>query len=537
MKLIDLLLIEVGGLEKQVRRTFEWQRDGQFVNDITDVVERTGGNFSIDSFVGVSADALTLSTDTEDIYIPGIDSDGGMGERRFRFFLQIELEPMTTFNRKRTRAIVQGYTNHADLSHGNNIDPKMWMYLNNVTTVQDFQDGARGTVTRIIDTSQTILADLRRSVRGEEDKLIRPSDIFARIENREDLLGDDILDDSIDTRSSFYSGIQLNDRRTNGAGNYLHKLITSDLEAKANLNTRDTGIIDDNRDTLAYETAGGSMQTTRSNRFLRALADTDRNFKFNNRFAFKDIASFCDMGMRELDDKTTVALNDDFSEFESDVWTGASAEVKAAASICHIIPIVMLDCFIDTISFTISNQQSRGSDSNIIIEDMTSMLGKGLQNRDLIRGFETRIKREVFNPISNHGHQVVDVSIDAEVCGITIIEITIDGDYGRYVFTSFADSMLAPIVTNNVTKTDSLADGYMEVRKCVDNTVRDMFDTKSTISLSTDVNAARRSTSTRTSRSGRNERSRAERPRSNMSLLDDDILGSNKFTKLSLEDI
>ena len=522
MNFLNLKLIEVGGLEDQSRRVFEWQRSGNFVNDIVDVVERTNGRLTLDSFVGIASEALTISTDVEDVYVPGIGKGRDWEERRFRFFLEMELEPMTRYNKKRTRALIQGYTDHSDLSHGEKVDPRMKMYINNVTTVQDFDNGARGTVTRVVDVSQTLLGDMSKG----EDFLLRPSDVFARIENKEDAIADEMeLDSVVDTRSSFHTGTQLNDRRSNSSSNYLHKLVSSDLDAAANIDTRDMGIINDTRDTLAYETSGGNIQTVRSNKFLRALADNNRNFKFSNYFTYQDLAEFAG-GMRGLDRDTDIVLPDGFGEFESERWDGASAEVKAAAQVCHLIPIIMIDCFMDTISFTIDNTDCRGDQSDMIIEDMTSMLGANVQGREHIRAFETRIKREVFAQISNNGHMCVDIEVDSEMCGVTIINISIDGDStDRYVFPSFADGLLSPVVTNDIDNADDMAEGYIEVRKHVDEVVGRQRD----ISLSTDVSGAVRDRDRRSNRS--------ERSRSNHALLDDDILGGGNFKLSHLDDL
>ena len=522
MNFIGLKLIEVGGLEKQSRRVFEWQRSGNFVNDIVDVVERTGGRLSIDSFVGIASDALTISSDAEEVYVPGIGTGRDWEERRFRFFLEMELEPLTRYNKKRTRALIQGYTDHADLSHRDTVDPKMKMYINNVTTVQDFSDGARGTVTRVVDVSQTLLGDMSRG----EDFLLRPSDVFARIENKEDAIADEMeLDCMVDTRSSFHTGTQLNDRRSNASSNYLHKLVSSDLDAAANIDTRDMGIIQDNRDTLAYETAGGNIQTIRTNKFLRALSDSNRNFKFANNFHYADLADFS-TGLRELDHLTDIIIPDGYGEFESQSWDGATAEVKAAAQICHLIPIIMIDCFMDSITFEVDNTDCRGDSADLIIEDFTSMLGENVRNREHLRAFETRVKREVFDQISNNGHMSVDMSVDSEMCGITIIEISIDGDsFERYVFPSFADGLLSPVVTNDAENAEDMAEGYIEVRKHVDEVVGRQRD----ISLSTDVGSAVRERDRRTPRS--------ERRRSNDALLDDDILGNGSFKLANLDEL
>ncbi len=522
MNFISLKLIEVGGLEKQSRRVFEWQRSGSFVNDIVDVVERSNGRLSIDSFVGVASEALSISSDVEEVYVPGIGSGRDWEERRFRFFLEMEIEPMTRYNSKRTRALIQGYTDHSELSHRDTVDPNMKMYINNVTTVQDIDNGARGITTRVIDVSQTLLGDMTRG----EDFLLRPSDVFARIENKEDAIGDEMeLDVMVDTRSSFHSGTQLNDRRSNASSTYLHKLVTADLDAAANIDTRDTGIIQDNRDTLAFETAGGNIQTVRSNKFLRALADRDRNFKFSNRFSYSDLAEFAG-GNRMLDRNTEVIIPDGFGEFESEGWGGATAEVKAAAQVCHLIPIIMIDCFMDSVDFTISNKNSRGDDSELAIADLTSMLGENVRDRNLVRAFETRVKREVFSQITNNGHMCVTMDVTSEMCGITIIEISIDGDpYERYVFPSFADGLLSPVVTNDGENAEDMADGYMEVRREVDAVLGRQRD----ISLSTDVHSAVRERDRRSSRS--------ERRRSNDSLLDDDILGGGNFKLSNLDDL
>ncbi len=519
MRLNRLACIEVGGLEKQIRKPFRWENDGDFIEDVIDAVERSCGNIGRDTFVGVGADSLTFGSGYEDVNIQGIGND--WDEKRFRFVMDVELTAMSKYSKVGTRAIVQGYTEHADATHRGRLDPKMRMYINNICTVQDIQDGARGTTTRVIDISQTLLGDIQA---GNVEILIRPSDIFSTIDCIEDSLDED-MSEMVDTRSTFHRGVQLSKRSTSMASNYLKDLVEADLSASDNLVSHDPNLINDTRDSLAREVAGGSIQSYRSNAFLKALQSNNRNFKGNNWFTIRDVADLLDVTVNHIDDMIDVYQPD--IDLESDVWTGGSAEVKASFEICHSIPIIMADCYIDSIELTSDNLDSRNGEPCTGIQDLTSMLGENVRDRRHINKFIDRFNREVFRRISNNGQQLVDLEISSEICGLTTIKISIDDEHSyRYVFASFADGMLSPNVTNDSEVSLDLANGYIDLRREIDEVVQ---RTQPEISLSTDVRGAKRNRD-------RGSRGRVDRPRNNLSLLDDDLLGG-KFELKGMDEL
>lgn len=507
MRVLKLTLIEVKSLQEQGRRSFEWQPDGNFVNDVTEIVLSNKLRPSMDSFLPISSEALSISSSVDDVTVPGILND--WDEARFRFILEVEIEAISRHTSRGIRAIVRGYTDHADLTHNDLVDPDTKMYINSVVTVQDINNGPRGMLTRTIDSSQTVLADFR-----DNSFMIRPSDVFARIENERELSSEDIdLDELVDTRSSFHGGVMINKRQHNTSSNYIHTLVTSDIEAKRNLDTRATSLIDDNLDTLAYETAGGTANTYRSNRFLRALAD-DKNIDYRrkNYFTYADLEEFNDDGAAALDHVTVVYHPEDYGIYESESLFGASAEVKSAAQICHAIPAIMDDCNFDTIVFEMTNESPRRRGTHFALIDCTSTLGEHYQPTSEIHAFETRFKREVFELITNHDHMAVTIEVDAEIAGVIMVTINIDGpDVVKFTFAAFADALISPNVSNNSRSADGLANGYLSIRQ----NIQEVMDRHQKIDLSTDILSASRS---------RHGRESVSKPRSNQSLLDDSIL-------------
>jgi len=231
--------------------------------------------------------------------------------------------------------------------------------------------------------------------------------------------------------------------------------------------------------------------------------------------------------MKILDELTKVYLmKSNNCSYESESWTGASAETLASYQVCHAIPVIMLDCLMDSITFEVSNVRGIGGRPEFMITDFTSYVGENISDHGILRAFETRIIHEVFKLISNDNYMTVDLQVEADIGGVTVVNIAIDADpVTRYVFPTFADALTSPIVTSDKERGNELAEGYLEIRKTVD----EIIDRNSVIDTTTSLTDLRRSNT---------QRSRQpSAPRGLHSLLDDDVLNNGNFKLKGLDEL
>lgn len=515
MRFLSGKFFEIGDLPEQARNAFGWNVDGGLLNDIGDILDRNDGHINRSSFASVASDALTLRSDSETVYIPGINSRSDWRDRRFYFTVEVEIESPSRYDPSSVIASVEGYTDRTDLSYGDHLDPHMRMYINSVTTIKVEDNGARGINKYVIDSSQTLLGDLRRG----SETLIRPSDIFVTLDTINDPLVDtDDLDDVIDSRNTFTLGGQLNQRTNNSSAGFLESLINADISAADDLLTRD-GQYSDTRDTIASETAGGASCSYRANRFLRAMLESDIAVSSSNFFTFRDLADFCNDNVDSIDRACEIQSLTSFIDTESEDLHSGTPDAMAAKEVCHMIPLLMWECRINSVELVADNRRSYDRSADMAISNLTSMLGVRDHPRALINSFHNRFKSEIFNKISNRGYNTVKIEVESYMGGLTIVKIWFESEsMYRYVFTGFADALLAPIVTSRSEVSLDLAEGYNDIRKTIDDVTGRR---SSTIDISTSVSDARRDRDS--DRSGRRRDERSGRSRSLDHLIDGEL--------------
>lgn len=466
----DITLIEVGDMEEQFRKPYNVSADGEILKTIESLIVENGGSISNDLFISAASSAFRLSSESEEVGIAGQRGQRAWRERRYRFIANVTLENYTRERHVASRAIVIGYTDRVDLSHNNTVADDLRLYVNTVAVVRDIQVNDNGRIrvkSKLVSSQQTLLGDLDLN-RGNVDYLMRPFDIFNTIDTHKEVGRDG---DHIDLRSTFQYGVVLNGRHANDSNRYLSSVVQADRQGLTNVETYSNDIMEQSRDTEAADI----VRPTRlqSNLFLKAIASRS-DYAENNYFEYQDLAELTEgRSLKALDAVTRIApmVRNTFS-YESEQWYGASPETMAAIQICHAVPIIMLDCLFSYVDLTISNTHDRSNRTEILVHDMSSYIGDSFDDRRILEAFEGRIEREVFNPISSNGYFDVSLDITSEVGGLTRIMMSIDGGPETpYVFPTFADAMLTPMITRDKSVLDDNAEGYVKLRRIVDDTV------------------------------------------------------------------
>lgn len=465
MYIQKLMMVEVANLEEVYRRPFELTVDGDIIRLLEDAISRDAGQFRPQLVLDAVGRGLTLSSDREKVSLGA----GKFSDSRFRFILEVVVDQVDG-TMPGSRLIVCGYTDRVDMSHNDRMAPDMRFYVNNVVGIRDIPRVVRGRKyidSQVVDNFQILLGEYNspsNTRRGQNEYLMRPRDVFRTIEKHTSM--GDLEDDSpiIDTRTMFCSGVETNRGRNNQRARYLSTLMEADRAGKSEQAVYGDDLFEATRDSAASDVV--SEPRIIRNPFLQILSQRSA-FQDEGCFEYRDMVEFTHLrSMTDLDKLTQFSLiRDNQFNFESERWNDNSAEVITVATFCQEIPALMVDCLFSYLNFKVSNLSLIDGQPEFEYIEWGNFVE--LHNNDrMMEAFKNRFIREIFNLVTNDDQLVIDLEIEAEVGGMTAIEVSFDGGrFERYTFPSFCDGIVAPVVTDDANKLENIARKYGSIRK------------------------------------------------------------------------
>ena len=478
MYLSKVQLFEIDAITEQHRRnhTLNSKRHREMTDYIETNLAESGGHLRANTLREAVSMGLTLSSETDRIGIKG-----GWRARRFRFVLELVIEEPAEQS-PGSRMMVTGWTDRFSVSKEKEIDDDTEMYVNHIVVVRDFlrrdRRGNEYLESKVFDNYQMLLGEYYNSrdrSSGNNEYLMRPAEVFAMIDRIEDI-GWDADEEVTDTRTMFNTGIRSNNASNNQRMHFLKSLMDHDISGRGEFNvygqgSRDRGAYT-SRDIAAYDSARNNEVTWKRNMFFHALVNRNGDFVGSRRFTYGDLVEFTEgNSMRCLDDITDYTEMNDSRADESRRLNGLSRELISAFTICYEIPTIMADSYIAAIEFTIDGTQRDSRNRRpelLIVPGSDKYLMSGDFGTDLIDAFESRFVREVFDVISEDGEIPIYMDVSCEIGGLTVIEMEFDGGaMERHVFTTFASSMAAPVISRNEKSALTLAKNYVQLRRDV----------------------------------------------------------------------
>jgi hypothetical protein len=453
--IVRMILIDTGTYNDQFRRSYNTDMTRSSIDTI---VERMQGqpHFTAAALGGVAGSFLQPS--------PTWESKVGFGEDwdrpRCRFVMEVEY----TFNGgTRVREFVTGGTSHVGVvqsmgtanRHGA-LDPEMKFKINNIVRVREsmIRTPVGNQINRVVnDASHLISNNNWNGVFNttQHETRLRPADTFAIMSRSHLDLGGEVFD----TRSSSQRTPVKSDRMNGNPAAYLTKMLTGYRDAVAN-NQRE--------DMMASELLGKARamveeQSVNRDKFLTALRAVQQGAMVSDTFTWRDLVNL----QPTVEHVTEVRLLAPAARMNAHrtgqtKTLGGSDNVDVAqAIISQSVPAIMLNYGITVLSFHATNKVP-GSRHVVAISNMQS-----LANDDLSRYAET-IKNElinfVLNDISYNGDMAYEMHVNMDVLGQTTISISLDNDYGEYAIPSFLDSLMAPVVTSDSTRSATIANDF-----------------------------------------------------------------------------
>lgn len=385
----------------------------------------------------------------------------GWSTKRLRFVLIVRtLDGVGTT----VRHIVQGYTDHGDISMSGLIDPRMVMVVNSIVSLyvntHNTPYGPR--TAENFKTAFNIPYLLNNGDGGYYNNLttMRPVDIFNTDGLVNYMPNNFSLAKSINVPETI-SGTITSNVNNNVPTRYLSKLIDSYHHAQ--LNTE--GALNDGTSLNVLAAKAGREQSLMENHFLRFLhnrmsGEIGYSTTINN-FTYADLIN----AIPTISNVETFINNQHNlgSASNSEYWSAANLETKAAYLIATATPSIATNCLLRTFSFIAYNNDINNPGDQVIMSSVTNTLVSGDVSLQISR-FIDNFKNEICPQLSNGGYTGYYINVEIDTFKDVVVDVSLNnGPLARYVLPSFCDGILSPVISDNANNRFNMNSGFIAI--------------------------------------------------------------------------
>lgn len=446
-----LIMQETGTYNSQFRRPFESHLTGDVQNQIEQQC-RGSGHITAQALTGLAGGFIKPCASPESpIMIPN-----GWNSRRYRFFMEVE-----SVGHMGTVLIqyVTGYTDKADASFNNNIDPRTMFYINNVTItrVQRRSTPIGMQNTQVVIDSSHLLHNPHYG--GVYDSAanhlytMRPQDVFDNmtVTDLQGAIG----------RQGDIGSFDMHDMRTILNANGIK---ATRKHASAPMFV--AGILDSYRATKNADVAGishlelctqaaGHVESARimEDPFVKMLSSSKG---VGGMFMYSELLRIDPtIDSRKIFAPLAPAQRATLHEAgQTSHWSGSDYETQFATILSQSVPGYMLDYGIQDVTFSSTNEGAMGIVT--LFENYNSLM-QGVNLTESLDGFKAMLNSVLFRDLSYNNQVSYMVRMRCSLTGDIRIELRINGGpVTPFTTPCFADHLITPMVTGDKNKFDVL---------------------------------------------------------------------------------
>lgn len=459
MKILKMILLEMGTFDEQFQRPFQAHVDGTTMSALQEATYY-GQNLTPAALGAVAADVMRVSATTTG----AVNIANGFDQGRLCFMMEVEF-PGTA-----GMVVVEwllGYTDHVGVKQafGTNqlvFDQNMRLYFNNVMRgrrVAAANAFGRGTHTNINGTYQLINHDFRPSLHNlqHQPRLMRPQDVFYSMSMAETrgMLGDEVQD----VRSTHGpERVQVSHRRNTVPGQYLSAMLET-WRDQTTLDEVDSGSLNSQ---MGASVAEPTIARIRSLQELSLASE----LRAGGSMSWGELCRADDSNM--LEDRVMVVLAQSqkhratLSQRGSmEGWHGNGTQTLVANQIVQAVPGVMLSLMLTELDFSVTNQTLNG-EWDVVFQNVQSFNdGDKIQQ---VQAFRAKLVNELMSGVSRGGLIPMELHASFNVVGQTFIEVSIDGGpFTPFMAPSFCDGLFSNIRAPDATTLDHFADNLSKI--------------------------------------------------------------------------
>lgn len=463
LRVVKFIIQRAGTYNNQYRRPYSSHVDANTRNRLLSAIENKA-----------QITAPLIARIANDVIMPDATPEQTVGiahgweTPRLRFLLELQMEDhmgsiKTTY--------ISGYTEFADVSHGGLVNPAMPFFVNNIATLKHTQvttPVGRQTHMSLIDSSQVLTNTAYQGALGNSTVYsMRPENVIGNMEVQE--LSGDGEEMIIDTTAHLSTRGVLNRRSNNITPSYIASTLDSYLQAARGVDTSNT--------TEIYQSATNAIRSLdiNENEFISAIMTNRRRMGRmlpDNFFTLDELLKI-DSNAQQVMNVVTFGGNNMHVAGSTQAWHGSDGVTLFATALAQALPGYMSSLCINRLHFRATNMTLDGS-----IQTTIATI-RGYNAADLsteAQAITFRLNNELLMSLSYGNTVPFSLDVNCDFLGETWIEVALAGEpLTPFVFPTFCDSLMAPIVTNN-------RNMFEGITKDFNSLVTDLVENDSTIS-------------------------------------------------------
>ena len=476
-----LLVRESGTYNAQHHRTYQAKVYGEHLSMFERMMQENSSTiFTPTRVAGTLAGMVGISAEPTDNRPVAIDN--GWQDRRLMFVIEVDVHQ----GLGKFQYVVQGFTNYSGVSlQHKHLDPEMIFYVNNV--VEQRVDQIRG-VNGMRDvpamtSNYQLLSNAHTATMGQFDNTqvaVRPQDVFS-ISAMNNIM--DFSEKNVYQSANQIKSTPIASRRSNNSpASYASNILNSYSEPYSRIEVGQTG-----KDILSQAVDSARELLPQANHFLRALGNIGLAGVVTGHFPLADLL--------KLDPNCT---SDHVMSFVTPLphqrqmhqagqtanWHGMERETAIAATLANAFPTIMMDNLLSAMSVSFTNRAPMPDCFRFIPEKVKSFTNLPVQ--DYVLRAMRRVEVELMADLSYNNDISYDILVNCNVFGETHVRVQLNRNEPQdYVYPSFCDSLLAPVIAPNP-KVASVTAG--ELRRLAEHGVNSTGDAEPVTSVFSPAN-------------------------------------------------
>jgi hypothetical protein len=464
LNVVKLIVQRAGTYNAQYRRPYTTHVDAVTMNRLMTAVENKA-QITGPLVAKIANDVIRPAAQPEQT----VEISNGWEAPRLRFLLEIQI---TDHMGQTKTTYVNGFTSADDRSYGNHINPEMPFFINNIATLKQTSlktPLGNQNYMSLIDSSQVLTnAAYQGAIGNGTVYSMRPENIIKNMESLS--LGDASGEFVLDATAHLSTRGVLNRRANNITPTYIANTLDSYLQAARGVDTSNT--------TEIYQATANALMSADldSNEFISAITANRRRTGSNlpdNFFTLDELVRI-DPNTLNVTNVVEFGNNNMHAVGSTQMWHGTDATTLFATTLVQALPGYMSNLCVNRLHFRATNKTIDGSISVVVVNIKGYNAGLPMVNE--AQAITFRLTHELLMSLS-HGNQIpFDLDVNCDFLGETWVEVSLGGEpLIPYVFPTFCDSLMAPIVTHQKKQFDGLTNDFTRM-------VTDLVDNDSTIS-------------------------------------------------------
>ena len=454
MSIIRLDLMKIDGYQNQVLRPYVTTINGNVINGINNILDNYNNKIPTNAISSLCSNFIAPSSrpETFNNQVITVGIPNNWNENRFVFNLVVEI----SINGLTTTEVITGYTNKLDVakgSHGNEvfIAPDTVFYINNIATISSRNN-------LITDSKSIIGGGMGIAAYGNLNTYkMSPSQLINSSKyNFADTLSD-IPNNTYIATDNMICNTPTMTNRLNNSPNYVFSKI---LESYRNvyMSSHGSGFDNSVSDVNLIDTLRSKVSDpiNTSSSFLYGMSNIYG--AFTSTFDYKFLIE-----MDQFIESKTFIRTVPIDGMNSSYWGAADLATQTALIVSNMVTNLLVNYSLSVIEFSSTNKTPMGymggantvntqvyNIGSLTNNQTTNDVVKSNREIQLIGMLESIINDELIPIVSKNNQVDYTLHVKAIINLDVEVQIAYENEpLERFVFPSFADALLSPILTTN----------------------------------------------------------------------------------------